>query len=159
MYLWHIMSSPVVSARWARTPCWLGICLHLCVCVYARSTCDSMCVFSVWEDPCVSVHVCGVCSAKRGGDAVAGRETRDAVWWVERLKESSLGSRLLCLSESPSPAVLLVDDHVHFPGSVFCDPPMRHQQTDTCMRYTKTDQPIARHTHTWHTHLHGCQVS
>lgn len=35
------------------------------------------------------------------------------------------------LSESPSPAVLLVDDYVHLPGSVFCNPPMRDQQTDT----------------------------
>lgn len=58
--------------------------------------------------------------------------TRDATRRAERLKESSLRSRLHRLAESPSPAVLLVDDHVHLPGSVFRDPPVRHQQTDTC---------------------------
>lgn len=63
---------------------------------------------------------------------MAGGGKRDAVRWSERLKESSLRSRLHRLSESPLPAVLLVDDHVHFPGSVFGDRPMRHQQTVTC---------------------------
>lgn len=129
----------------------LGGSMSASVCEYVYSTCD--CVLSAWEDLFVSVHVCGACKAKRGGDDVEGRGMRRAA----RLKESSLRSRLLCLSEGPSPAVLLVDDHVHFPGSVFCDPPMRHQQTDTCReggmkKLINTQQEM-------HTHLPGCQVS
>lgn len=67
-------------------------------------------------------------SASNGGDKVAERRTAVAVGRAARLKQIRQSRR----SESPSPAVLLVDDHVHLPGSVFANAPMRHQQTDTC---------------------------
>lgn len=89
---------------------------------------------------CVSVH-------ERGGAEVVGRGRSQVLKIKRRL-----------LSRSPSPAVFLVDDHVHFPGSVFCDPPMRHQQADTC-RDGGMQELINTHTHTTHTHLLGCQVS
>lgn len=77
------MSSPVVSTRWAMVPCWVGICLHLyCTCTVHVTVCSL--------DETIGVHVCVACSAKRGGDDVAGRGTGDAVWWAEKLKESSL---------------------------------------------------------------------
>lgn len=67
-------------------------------------------------------------SASNGGDKVAERRTAVGGGRAARLKQIRASRR----SESPSPAVLLVDDHVHLPGSVFCDAPVRHQQTDTC---------------------------
>lgn len=85
---------------------------------------------------------------------------RHAVRWIERLKESRLRSRLHWLTESPLPAVLLVDDHVHFPGSVLCDPPVRHQQTDTCREggmQKLINTPPDMHAHD--THLPTCLVS
>lgn len=88
-------------------------------------------------------------SASNGGDKVAEREKGDAAGRGARIKQSR---RSRC-SESGSPAVLLVDDHVHLPASVFCDPPMRHQQTDTCgegggMQNTIRTGARKTHTHT-----------
>lgn len=121
------------------------------------------CVRRMWG---IRVHVC---SPKREEGMTWQEEvTRDATRRAERLKESSLRSRLRRLAESPSPAVLLVDDHVHLPGSVFRDPPVRHQQTDTCgeggiCRSRSAHSKTRTHTHIKknkkRTHQPGCRVS
>lgn len=86
-----------------------------------------------------------------------GGRMRDEECVVEGLKESRLRSIQHHLSESPSPAVLLVDAHVHLPGSVFCNPPVRHQQADTCREGGMLINKQAD-MHTYDTHLLSCQV-
>lgn len=80
------------------------------------------------------------------------RDVRCCVTGLKRLKASRLRSRLPRLRESPSPAVLLVDDHVHFPGSVFGNPPVRHQQTDTCGEGGMRELINTHASHKQHTH-------
>lgn len=103
------------------------------------------------------VGQCARMSASNGGDKVAERRTAVAVGRAARLKQIRQSRR----SESPSPAVLLVDDHVHLPGSVFCDAPMRHQQTDTCGegRDAKRRQHTCLQNTRSRAHLPGCQVA
>lgn len=135
---------PVVSARWQQKASRAGTCASVSenmyiachfVCFLRERVCCRLCIFQalVWQR-----------------DGVTARWMRYAWGRAERLKESSLRGRRRRLCESPSPAVLLVDAHVHFPGSVFRDPPVRHQQTDTCgeKRHARADQQAAGRAHT-----------
>ena len=36
------------------------------------------------------------------------------------------------------PVFLLIDDHIHFTGSVLCNRPMWHKQADSCKNAQKT---------------------
>lgn len=150
MYLWHITSSPCSVGKMTKEG---KPSENMCICKREYVHCVSLCV--LLKRACVlsPLYVPGVCLATRQRDGVTARWMRYAWGRAERLKESSLRGRRRRLCESPSPAVLLVDAHVHFPGSVFRDPPMRHQQTDTCgeKRHARADQQAAGRAHTWHT--------
>ena len=86
-YSWHIMSSPVECARWAKAACWAEcVCVFVCgnVCVCACS-CGGVCIVCVCE--LAYIHV-WVWVLKNGRDSVRKRwnRMRDSVRWSGRIQ-------------------------------------------------------------------------